>query len=519
MFHSSFISKLPLIEWLRKPSQKKRARAGRRPTPGTRYRFGFEMLEERLTLATFSLPLGAIQIALDTANEALTINSSGAGVYHFNTTGTFTAGTPAITPNTFSGFGSNSGDLTISGATQINVVDLGAVAGGHVIFVDSGVNAYAENFVVSLISAGAGNIDFFGASTFNNSLTASTRAGTVTVQDKAIVNLNGTGVYPLSTIQQTATGGSVQINGTVTTNAAETTLVVSAFNTISEGVAGEFLTNAATAVTFRLTSVGVGNINLNGGPNDFAGSVTINQTGGGSIRNLGFRNADPNAVLPILAVVPTNTYTLVTDNTSIPLGNGPNLPATIPTFAYTAGGDITQTAAALAFTTSATFTVLGNNNILLNTFAAGNTIPTVSFNALKGDNTTQVSYLGSAGVSIGASSLGLGTFNITAQGAGNITQAGVINEKIGAAGNTFTLAAAGTGASITLATAGNRFEGPITLAGPGTFTTVNLLNNSLMPQFPGMPTAITTLTLNYPNAPINLPNMTLLEFPRWPILR
>jgi hypothetical protein len=502
MLQSAFVSKISFVNWLRNLAAPKKARRARRRET-SRARPRFEILEDRLAPANLAEAGGIITLSLTASNETVTIFSKGANLYHLTTTDTtngfITGG--LVAPSSFSTpSGSTSGDLTVNPAdTQIRIVD-GAFTGGHIIFADSGTNPYAQNFNINLTNANANNIDFFGTSTFDNSLAASTTRGTVTVEAGAVVNLIG-GAVTTSTLQQTATGGAVNINGTVTTNAAETALTVNAFRSINESATGVFKTNAATTVTFALTTAGVGNIFLNGGPNDFAGTVNINETGTGTINTLTFRNTDPAAVLPNLLAVPNN-YTLVTDNTSIVLANGPNLPNTV-NFNYSAGSDITQSAA-LTFPT-ATFTVLGNNSILLN-FAAGNTIGTVSFNAPKGDNTTQVSYIGSADVNLGNSTLGLGTFKITALN-GDITQAfsTSVSEKIGAAGSTFTYTTGGT-STVDLSNAGNNFEGPIKFVGPS--TTISLLNDSLLPQFPTMPTSVTDLTLTYSNAPVTLPNLT-----------
>jgi hypothetical protein len=473
------------------------------------------MLEDRLAPASFSEAVpGVIIVALTASNETITISANAASNYTIatNAPNTF-SGAVSGTDATFSGFGASSGTLltNLTGAgstTQINIVD-GTFTGGHVIFNPSAPTAsYTENISISFTNANAGNIDFFGASTFHNSLSVATTKGTITVNPGATVTLNG-GTTTSSSLQQTASGGHIAIAGTIVTTASETAFTVSAYGSnvppgIDEASTGVIDTNLATAVIFQLNGH-AGTINLDGGPNDFAGNVVIAQFGGGSVTTLDFRNTDPNAGLPnISALGALSKYTLVTDNASIPLANGPNLPTGI-TFNYTAGGDITESAQ-LNFGT-ATFTVLGNNSILLNSIPVGNLIPNVGFNAPKGDNTTQVSYIGGNTVTLLASNLGLGTFNVTALGAGDITQTGPFTESIGAAGNTFTLSPAGNGTFITLANAGNDLEGPITFAGPTALATISLLNGSLLPQFPSLPSSVNTLTLNYPNAPISLPNL------------
>jgi fibronectin-binding autotransporter adhesin len=509
MARSSFISKLSFGRWIRKSVGPKQARRAPR-ADARRVRLGCEALESRLTPASFAEAAGVITLSLTSNNETIAIFSNGANNYHLTTTDTangFVTG-GLVAPTSFSApSGSTSGDLTVNPAdTEIDIVD-GAFTGGHIIFMNSGANPYAQFINVNLTNANAGNIDFFGTSTFNNSLTASTTRGTVTVQSGATVNLNG-GTVTTSLLQQTTTGTSqrIEIDGIITTSATETALTVSAFGAnvppgINESATGAIRSNAATAVTFQLSGA-AGTISL-GGPNDFAGPVSVTQTGGGSVTTLLFRNSDPNAGLPTLTgLASLASYTLQTDNTSIPL-DGSTLPA-VTTFNYTAGSSITQTGTPLTFT-NASFTLLGNNSIFL---TSANNIGTVSFNALKGDNKTTVQYTAAGSVNLGAGSLGLGSFFVTAQGAGNITQSGAITQQIGAVGSSFVLDAAGTGTTINLSNIGNRLEGPVSTQGSASnFTTVNLANASLLPQFPSTPVQVTTLTLNYPNAPVILPNL------------
>jgi len=491
VFRSYFVSKLAFLSWLRSRGKVKPARK----RPG-RVRPGFEILEDRLAPASFAEGGGIITISLTAKNETLTISSAGANNYDLSTNAPNVFGGTLTAPSAFSGLGGSSGALTVNPAdTAIDIVD-GGFKGGHIIFNNSGINPYSENFSINLTTAGAGNIDFNGTSTFNENLTASTTAGSVNVNAGATLNLDlGTNI-----LQNTAAGGAVNFNGTVVTSPSAAALQVNAFKNITEGAAGVIRTSTSTTATFQLTG-GAGTINLDGGLNDFADSVTITQSGGGSVTTLDYRNTDANAVLPTLTgLAALANYTLVLDNTSIVLANGANLPVGI-NFNYTTGGNITQSAA-LTFGT-ATFTVLGDNSILLS-IAGGNSITTVGFNATKGDNTTQVSYTGSAGVTLGASNLGLGTFDVSVLN-GNITDAGAVVEEIGAAGSTFTVA--GTGNTVTLFNAGNDFEGPITITGP--VAGVNLINNSLLPQFPAFPVSVTSLTLTYPNAPVNLPTLSL----------
>jgi hypothetical protein len=484
----------PFPNWFRKLTPGKHPSKRRRNATASRSLLALEILEDRVAPAVFSDVAGVSITLTLTAGETVELAATGPNTYSLSTNKTF-SGT-LTGPSSFSpslAGNPNSGSLTIDPLDgTLNIVDNGA--GAHVIFIDSGNNAYLKNINVNLANGAAGNIDFDGASTFTQNLSATT-TGRVNVNAGAVVSLNGGS----NSLANSAAGGSVNFNGTLITSTSGT-LSVSAFNSITESAAtGAIKTNAATNATFRLTG-GTGTINL-GGANDFAGPVTITQTGGGSVTALVFRNANAAAALPTIgSLTGLTSYTLQLDNNPVPV-NTVVLPGAVTTFNYLAGGDITQTAA-FNFTGTATFTVLGNNNILLNSFA--NNIGTVGFNSLKADTTTQVSYRDSGAVNLGNSNLGLGTFNITS--AGDLTQAGgtTVTQKIGAAGSTFTF----TAGTATLTRAGNSFEGPITFA--GTVTEVSLRNDSLTPQFPTLPTGLTDLTLNYGAAPISLPNLTAL---------
>jgi len=219
---SSFASQLPLVNWLRGLAAKRTKRK-----PHVRTPLRFEVLEDRLAPANFSEAGGVIMLSLTASNETITISANAASNYTFatNSPNTF-GGSVSGTDATFSGFGSSSGTLLtnltgLGSTTQINIVD-GGFTGGRVIFNGSAATgSYTENFNVSLTSTSAGNIDFFGSSTFNNSLSASTTMGTLTVHPGAVVNLIG-GATTISTLSQSATGGQVEIDGTVITSGSET---------------------------------------------------------------------------------------------------------------------------------------------------------------------------------------------------------------------------------------------------------------------------------------------------------
>jgi hypothetical protein len=483
-----------LLNWFRKLTPSKQ-RSKRRNAPVSRARLALEMLEDRLAPAVFS-DVSGISITMTlAAGETVQVASIGPNTYSLATNQSFSGtltGPSSFSPSLASN--PNLGVLTVDPLDgTFNIVDSGA--GAHVIFVGSGSNTYLQNINVTLSNAAAGNIDFDGASTFAQNLAASTTVGRVNVNAGSVVTLSGGS----NTLASSANGGSVNFNGTLLTSTAGT-LTVSSFNSINESaVTGGIKTNAATSATFQLTG-GAGTINL-GGANDFAGPVTVTQTGAGSVTTLIFRNADVAAALPTIgSLAALTSYTLQLDNSPVPV-NTVVLPAAVATFNYLAGGDITQTAA-FNFTGTATFTVLGNNSILLDSFA--NNIGTVGFSSLRADTTTQVSYRDSSAANLGDSTLGLGSFNITS--AGDLNQAGgtTVTQRIGAAGSTFSFTA---GMAI-LNNAGNRFEGPITFT--GTVVDIDLRNDSLTPQFPTMPSGVTDLALNYGAAPITLPNLTVL---------
>lgn len=208
--------------------REKRKERERRP----RAELALERLEERLAPATFAEAGGVITISLTANNEALQIFSNGANNYHMVTSdatnGFVTAG--LVAPSSFSTpSGSTAGDLTVNPTdTQISVVD-GAFTGGSVTFNDSGANTYAQNFSINLSNANAGNIDFFGTSTFDAGLFASTTGSRVTVRVLATLNLNGSGGFTTATLQQTTSGERVQIDGTINTSASLSAFNINAF--------------------------------------------------------------------------------------------------------------------------------------------------------------------------------------------------------------------------------------------------------------------------------------------------
>jgi hypothetical protein len=150
-----------------------------RPAPS--FRPLLEGLETRLTPATFSQSGNVLTIALDQANESLTLSVGGSGITVTD------SGTPMSDGTVSAGnvtFGAQTATITPAGEAAytggINITDNGSVSGGRVTFASSGAKSYINPLSVNLASAAAGNVTFSGSNLFSNvPLTASTVGGMV----------------------------------------------------------------------------------------------------------------------------------------------------------------------------------------------------------------------------------------------------------------------------------------------------------------------------------------------------
>ncbi len=209
--------------------------------------------------------------------------------------------------------------------------------------------------------------------------------------------------------------------------------------------------------TFNINNDSAATVDLSLAPNNFAPGVVVTINGAPSTGDLGFRNVNAGATIGQLQEnnFTVNNLTVIFDTASIDVG-------TLPPFSSSgnltvkAGGNITQSA---AVTTSGTasFAVLGNTSAITLINGGNKLSGSVSFNTPTG-YTGNVSFTNSTGISLGSSTLGKGTFDVTAN-AGNIQQTGPITQTGGSGTVTFNVQ--GNTSAITLNNAGNNLAGAV----------------------------------------------------------
>jgi len=529
--------------------------------PQSHCRPALENLESRLAPASVSQQGTVLTINLDssTANENLAIVANAHGTYGV----TDTNGTISIQGSAanFTPVSTTTGTITGNGLLEIDILDaLNTGGGDSVTFNGSAGNAYGQLFKIDLShDTNQSAVTLNGASTFAAGLTAVVATGGITASSGS--SLTVTGNFGLSAAGAVALANlAIHVNGRSETtsltdvgagpgdditvdnpanvfagsvnlavNAASNitlfnsspltignivlgsgTLNVTAQGNIQENVSatGGIDTGAGSSAVFEVDSSSGATVDLSEAPNNFAGAVTVNQSNG-SVANVLLRNTSPQAALPgIAALTSLAGLTLHFDD------NGFSVPSlSLHDLQVTAGGPITETpSAALSVTGNASFAVVGDYGINLpsngNDFAG-----TVSFNNPGGDATaaSAVNFSNSGNVTLGDSSLGLGTFSVTAPG--DIAESGAIVQKPGAGALTFNVAGAGTTVDLSAA---NDFEGPVTING-SSVTTVSFTNTSALAAFAlpsggtnlALPTGVTDFTLNFPNAPVALPTLSL----------
>src|SRR5262245_18709511 len=161
--------------WLAKLFRSPKRRPYRHPEPcqgKQRLRPTFELLEDRITPATFGELGATLNLDLNVANEAISIVSGGTSY-----TLTLNTGNPWRGTDSANVTGNGSATLTVTGAglsafTAINLTD--SNTGTAVTFADSGANAYGDALTVTLDNS-PGVVTFTGASRFDaNALTVTT---------------------------------------------------------------------------------------------------------------------------------------------------------------------------------------------------------------------------------------------------------------------------------------------------------------------------------------------------------
>ncbi len=257
---------------------------------------GFERLEERTMLATFSGAASPLTLAL-AANEAVSIVADTSASTSIYTLKLDSPGTWSGTDNgNVSGNGSDTLTVQESAFTQVNLTDSGA--GASVTFNDSGSNTYDSGFNVTLDDSAAGSIAFHGATRFSgsNALSAST-TGSVHVGDGS------------------ATAATVSTNtGTLTLTGAGITF---ANGHVSATTGGVTLTGAGGSITETTPNAGA----------DVSGAtVTLKTTGSGNQIGTAGLDGDPSTPLKVDASTLLNAstsdgfITLANTTGNMPLG-------------------------------------------------------------------------------------------------------------------------------------------------------------------------------------------------------
>jgi hypothetical protein len=543
--------------WLPRAFRKSEARPHR---DRGRWRPRLEWLEDRLAPATVSQTGSVLTISMDHANENLAIVSAGA-VYTVTAASGFTV---VGTPSNFTAVGPT-GTITNNGTlSEVDLLDQAGASADSVTFNPSGTNTYNQLFKINLTHDATGfAVTFSGASHFNSGLQVMLATGGITAFAGAVLgeagnnlSLTAAGALALSNLAITAgrtmlastgtaandnvtgdnagnafTGSSANpvslaVNATTANNITLVnskplflgnvtlgggTLTVTARGDIKEVIAatGGIKTGAGSSSTFTVGTVAGSTIDLLTAPNNFAGSATFSQSAGGTVFTAALRDINAQAVPPnISALTSLQNLTLEFDNNQLVIPQLPvaNLPGSL---IITAGGPITQ-AAALSMSGAASFTVLGNFGITL-TNAANNLTGPVSLNNPGGDATGAAAarLINSGSIHLATSNLGLSTFTVEAL-SGNITENGAVTQKLGSAGQSTGMLTfkADTGAQVRLDQL-NDFEAPVAIMG-ASVNTVSLTNTSPLAAFPQtLPPGLTNLTLNFTNAPVVLPSLTL----------
>ena len=390
---------------------------------------------------------GAGAVTFDAGAGVITLTNVGndfTGSVVLNSTGA----TVAITNTNAIDFGASvlgGGTLTVTavGITQRGAITQASIAGAATF--DSGTG------VITLTNAandftGSVSLNSTGSSVSVTDANALTLASSTLGTNTAITAIAGTtltlSAFNLSTgagsIDFQSLSGTLATNGSLTTSSGAISLTGSAGVTIghnitttsgSVSISGTGVNqNAGSIVIVGLTvNAGAGAIALNQAGNDFAGAVSLNNSGANNVAI-----TDANAI----------------DFGASTLGSG--------TFTVTAVG-VTQSG---AITAAGTSSFNAGAGVITLANASNNFTGSVSLNN-SGANNVAITDVNA--IDFGASTLGSGSFTVTAVG---ITQSGAITQASSAGATTFN---AGTGV-ITLTNAANNFTGAVSLNNSGTNT-------------------------------------------------
>jgi hypothetical protein len=430
---------------------------------------------------------GAGNLTLSAGNDLVLI-----GTVSVAGTTTLTSGTGGTTGSALTALdGSNNfaGGLSFNAKNgPVNINNSGALTLGNSTYVN-----HQSTGPDSQITAG-GNITQTGTLTGASTAVALdfTSTGNITLDNTGNnfgfeIGLNVSGSNNITLVNNGTASGNFTDLGNITL--ASGALQVTSEDSIEQAAGTTITTSGAATFDVATTS---GSIDIFNFGNNIAGAVVFSDDtpavvlANGTLTDVSFQNVNPAASVPTLTLAAGHelvNYILRFDSTAIAL------PAVTISghLSVAAGGALTQTGVLAAG--SASFAVLGNYPI---TLTSGNTITGgVSFDS--SHSSQPVAFANSVGLILGTSTLGLGTFSVTAT-TGDITTsaAGSLTQEPGAGVATFT-ATAGTTVDLRGA---NDFVTPVTIAGAAV-STVDFRNTDPLATVDALtlPATVTQLTV------------------------
>jgi len=343
--------------------------------------------------------------------------------------------------------------------------DLTLIAGGDI----TQTAALNVNGNASFTSTG-GNITLSNTfNTFNGDISAA-------------VSATGSKTIQLDNSTQTTTLGTIVLGkGALTVNDDSNF----GFSSITEDPAAGGISTAlgsTATLSFNVVNDTSATVDLSPAANNIPATVTVAVTGtnvlGPTVGDFGFRNSDAAATLSQLSFTnfSINNLSVIFDTSSAAFDVAAlaSLPLSTPgkfqTLTVTTAGNITQTAA-ITVTGDATFNVLGNSSAITLTNGNNALSGSVSFNVPAADGSS-VKFKNDSDILLGSSTLGTGTFQVTAGGSGKIKESSGDTITQPALANTITLVAGGD----TIDLSGgdqNFFTGQLSFSGSNV-TTVSL---------------------------------------------
>lgn len=290
-----FPLRFSLAQWLRKLLARP-SRPARRRSEKQRPLLLVEVLEDRLAPASLTDSFNTLTINLDIPGEALTI--SGTGSSHYAVSSTQPLLNAGLTGATYSATNADSGTLTLTTDTSINIVDL--VPGTSVQFGNGNANPYdfSQFISVNLSNPLSGNVVFAGPAsgsgslTFENGVSVTTQNGSITEASTETITVNNSNDLDL-----TANEGTITLNGAVNVSGAtslEAAGAISASNSNNVFMGDLTLTGPGgnPGTNSSATVVSSGALELN----EVILAGTLNVTAGGDITESDFISVGSTAM-------------------------------------------------------------------------------------------------------------------------------------------------------------------------------------------------------------------------------